>query len=150
MIMCATRSSRCTLASTNVGRTLRKLVGATNICGWRPRPASGSGASGPLAHAKRKYPAAVQLPDAVQLEDVQKFLPEGCRMGIDRLDRSWRLSAWGHRTPRAWNQYGAKGSAELFIKLAWETALAKGYADQCVCLLASFGLSRGRQLLIFL
>ena len=25
-------------------------------------------------------------------------------MGIDRLDRSWRLSAWGHRTTRAWSE----------------------------------------------
>ena len=86
------RWTRLTLASTIVRRTSGNTWGATNICGWRPRPASGT--SGPLAKAKRKYPAAVQLPDAVQLEDVQKFLPERCRMGIDRLDRSWRLSAW--------------------------------------------------------
>ena len=39
-------------------------------------------------------------------------------MGIDGLDRSWRLSAWGHRTTRAWNQYGVKDSAERLIKLA--------------------------------
>ena len=25
-------------------------------------------------------------------------------MGIDRLDRSWRLSAWGHRTTGAWGE----------------------------------------------
>ena len=58
MIMCATRSSRCTLASTIVRWTSgNTLECATNVCGWRPRPASG--ASGPLAKVKRKYPAAV-------------------------------------------------------------------------------------------
>ena len=59
-------------------------------------------------------------------------------MGIDGMDRSWRLSAQGQKTTRAWNQYVVKGSAELIIKLAWETALAKGYEDQCPC--AFFGL----------
>ena len=103
MIMCATRSSRCTLGSTIVRRTSGNTKGsATDICGWRPRPASG--ASGPLAKAKRKCHPIVELPDAVQLEDVQKFLPEECRKGIDRLDRSWRLSARGHRTTRAWSE----------------------------------------------
>ena len=115
--MCATRSSRCTLASTIVHRTSGNTWGcATSICGWRPSPASG--ASGPLAKAKRKCHPIVELPDAVQSEDVQKFLPEVCRMGIDRLDRSWCFSAWGHRTTRAWNQYGVKDSAERLIKLA--------------------------------
>ena len=41
----------------------------------------------------------------------------------------------GQRTTRAWNQNGVRGSAELLIKLAWETTLAK---DQCA--FASFGL----------
>ena len=69
--MCATRSSWCTLASTNVRRTSGNTWGgATNICGWRPRP-----------KAKRKCHPIVELLDAVQWEDVQKFLPEGCRMG---------------------------------------------------------------------
>ena len=43
----------------------------------------------------------------------------------------------GHRTTRAWNQNGVRCSAEVLIKLAWETALAKGNDDQCVRLLLS-------------
>ena len=110
--MCPTRSSRCTLASTIVRRTSgNTFKNATNICDWRPRPASG--ASGPLAKAKRKCHPIVELFDAVQWEDVQKFLPEGCRMGIDRLDRSWRLSAWGHRTTLGTRLCGVKGFAQL-------------------------------------
>ena len=95
---------------------VRKRKGRDNICGWRPSPALG--ASGPLAKAKRKYPAAVELLDAVQLEDVQKFLPEGCRMEIDRLDRSWRLAAWANRTTEAWSEEDAcEGSPLQTLKL---------------------------------
>ena len=82
MKKCATRSRRCTLASTIVRRTSgNTLEGATNTCGCRPRPASG--ARGPLAKAKRKCHPIVELLDVVQWEDVQKFLPEECRM-VDR------------------------------------------------------------------
>ena len=59
-------------------------------------------------------------------------------MGIDRLGRSWRLSAWGYRTTRAWRDYGVKGSAELLIRVAWKTALDKSYEDRCPFI--SFGL----------
>ena len=97
-----------------------------------------SRASWPLAKANRKYLAAVELPDAVQREDVQRFVSEGCRVRIDGLDRSWRPSAQGQRTTGGWNQYAVKGSAELIIKLAWETALAKGYEDQCPCAFSDF------------
>ena len=43
----------------------------------------------------------------------------------------------GHRKTRAWNQNGVRGSTEVLIKLAWETALAKGKDDHCVGLLLS-------------
>ena len=102
-----------------------------------------SRASWPLAKAGRKYLTAVELLDAAQPEDVQRFVSDGCRVGIDGLDRSWRLSAQGQRTTRGWNQCGVKGSAELFIKLAWETALAKGYEDQCPCVF--FRISAAKQ-----
>ena len=34
--------------------------------------------------------------------------------------------------PRGWNQHGVEGSADRLIKLAWETAVAKGHEDQSV------------------
>ena len=92
-----------------------------------------SRASWLFAKVERKYLVAVELPDAAQPEDVQRFVSDGCRVGIDGVDRWRRLSAQGPRTTRGWNQCGVKGSAELIIKLAWETALAKGYEDQCPC-----------------
>ena len=49
----------------------------------------------------------------------------------DEAENVWE----GHRATRAWNKYGVEGSAELIIKLSWETALAMGYEEQCARLL---------------
>ena len=57
----------------------------------RARDRDSSRASWPLAKAGRKYLAAVELPDAAQAEDVQRFLSKGFKIGIDGLDRSRRL-----------------------------------------------------------
>ena len=60
-----------------------------------------------------------------------RLLPEGCRVGIDGLDRPWRLSASGPQdneslgTNTVW-----KGQRKGLIKLAWEMDLAKGYEEQ--------------------
>ena len=140
---CATRASRCTLASTIIGRTLKKNTqGATNICGWRSSPISG--ASGPPAKAKRKHPASVQLSYALK----RKMCRDSCSRGsecIDELDRSWRRSAWDHRTTRAWNQHGVKRLAELLIKLAFGDGFGQRLRRP-VYPLASFGLHRSSRI----
>ena len=85
----------------------------------------GEGA-GRATNSKRKYPVV----DAVQAEDVQRFLPEVCLVGVDGLP----LGATGERV---WNRRCVKVTPERLIKLAWETALAKSCEDQCVRLLLS-------------
>ena len=100
MIMCATRSSRCTLVSTIVRR----------MSGGRDLPQAQVG------RLRKPSGNAAQQPSSLTLSN-GKMCRSSCPRGAEWLDRSWRLSAWGHRTTRAWKQYGAKSSAALFIKL---------------------------------
>ena len=46
---------------------------------------------------QRQYPPEVKFSRDIQVAELNAFIPEQCRFGIDRLDRSWRLSAFGRR-----------------------------------------------------
>ena len=85
--MCATR------AWTIAGRTLRQHVGR------RPTTAAGDREL-PLAPVGRlrKHPTGVQLPDAVQADDVQRFLLEGCA--------EWASRGWTGRGDTGQREFG--------------------------------------------
>lgn len=63
--------------------------------------------------------------------DLTLLCPAGCRFGIDRIDQSWRLSAWGRRHARAWQLWGVEGAAKELLRLAWRQAIDEGYETKC-------------------
>ena len=92
-----------------------------------------SGARGSADGAKkpRKYPPSLKLDDDFDIKDIEELLPAGARIAADRLDQSWRLSAYGTRTTRSWGLYGQREAALLLVKIAWDLALETGHEVDC-------------------
>jgi hypothetical protein len=81
----------------------------------------------PPAKKPRKYPDLLELGEKPDIEFVKQFLPEGNRVSIDALDKSYRLSSYGVRFSKAWTKFSPNGAALECIKLAWTRAIELGY-----------------------
>lgn len=106
---------------------------AKKLAEKKPRRGGGAATSsrGPAPKKQRKYPPTIKMGVAMTTEDLNQYVPTGCRFGIDRLDKSWRLSAYGERWSRAWHLYGYENAAYLLIQMAWQTALDEGHEQEC-------------------
>lgn len=93
--------------------------------------AAGSRTSRPPAKRQRRYPPALDFKSGLTVEYLNTFVPDGSRVGVDHLDRNWRLSAFGGRHARAWGLYGDAESAKILIRLAWELAVNLGHETEC-------------------
>ena len=91
----------------------------------------GAAAGPPPFKKARKYPAAVEFTSGLNVGYLNTFVPEGCRFGIDLLDRLWRLSAYGRVYGRSWGLHSEVGAAKLLISLAWKLAIENGHEVEC-------------------
>ena len=108
-----------------------EVVTEVRVLAKRISEAAKAFSSGSAAKKPRKYPSAIQITSSVQASDLQEYLPVGCTIVPDRLDKSWRLSAYGVRHSRAWRLYGYVESARALLEIAWDTAMEGGYEVAC-------------------
>ena len=120
-------------ATEEVKKAFKDLAAKVTNSRARSRAAASSSAAGgaPPKKKKRRYPAVVDVGPGITVAQLNEFVPEGCRFGIDRLDQGWRMTAWGHRLFRAWGQYGADGAAKLLIGLGRHIGMEEGFVQEC-------------------
>ena len=85
----------------------------------------------PEARRPRTYPASLPSSTTPSIQDIEDCLPQGCRFNADRLDQSWRLTAFGRRYSRAWRLYGVQESAKMLLRQAWQVAVDLGHETEC-------------------
>lgn len=91
----------------------------------------GGGGEGTESQTKRarQYPPLQTFDENVTAEDLNEYLPPGCKFGKSPLDQAWRLSCYGRRYSRSWRLHGYHAAAVQLINKAWEVHLKRGRKD---------------------
>ena len=85
----------------------------------------------PKSKRARRAPPQLTIDESTTVQDLDAYLPSGCKFGYDGIDHCWRLSAYGTRYGRSVQLHGRSGGAMQLLSLAWRRAIEEGWETEC-------------------